>query len=202
MSFWDGFRKHGMKEVACVAMLSGKDILVGKRRDNGRWTFPGGHLEKGELPAVGASRELYEEAGVKLKPDELTHLQSEDVKGGDGIVRRIHAYKADLPANSRPKTTTEHDPDDEIDGDWQWVPRRLPRDIARNLHVPMKDNVLLRHLKDSVKLAFIRRLRAGLSDDAIETIGKVTKEIPQQYAQNYDAIQERRKRLRARRSTK
>lgn len=44
-------------------------ILLGKRGNGvshgaGKWTCPGGHLELGESPEQGATRELYEETGL------------------------------------------------------------------------------------------------------------------------------------------
>jgi 8-oxo-dGTP diphosphatase len=39
--------------------------------DPEKWGPPGGHLEPGEDPAAGAARELLEETGVRLDPDEL-----------------------------------------------------------------------------------------------------------------------------------
>lgn len=38
------------------------------------WCFPGGGLEDGEAPAAGAVRELAEETGVVVPPEELTDL--------------------------------------------------------------------------------------------------------------------------------
>ncbi|GAB3666495.1 NUDIX domain-containing protein [Halopiger thermotolerans] len=37
----------------------------------GEWTIPGGHVETGEQPHVGAARELEEETGVSVDPDAL-----------------------------------------------------------------------------------------------------------------------------------
>lgn len=38
---------------------------------DGEWAFPGGHLEADEPPSVGAARELEEETGVTVDPDDL-----------------------------------------------------------------------------------------------------------------------------------
>ncbi len=40
--------------------------------DPEKWSLCGGHLEDGEAYDTGASRELEEETGVRLGPDELT----------------------------------------------------------------------------------------------------------------------------------
>jgi 8-oxo-dGTP diphosphatase len=49
----------------------GRILLL--RQPPGRgWGLPAGLLKRRELPAVGAARELFEEAGVRLEPTDLT----------------------------------------------------------------------------------------------------------------------------------
>ena len=45
------------------------------------WMTPGGHVETGEQPAAAAVRELREETGLRVPPDELTLL--------DGVARQV-----------------------------------------------------------------------------------------------------------------
>lgn len=49
------------------------------RIDPDRWGFCGGHLEPDEEPLDGALRELAEETGVRLRPDDLVPLAEESV---------------------------------------------------------------------------------------------------------------------------
>lgn len=55
-----------MKQIARVIVPDGKgrflSILEGNRK--GRVSFPGGHVDKGELPHEAAVRELFEETGL------------------------------------------------------------------------------------------------------------------------------------------
>lgn len=55
-----------MKQIARVVVPDGRgrflSVLEGNRK--GRVSFPGGHIEKGELPHEAAARELYEETGL------------------------------------------------------------------------------------------------------------------------------------------
>jgi 8-oxo-dGTP pyrophosphatase MutT (NUDIX family) len=45
-----------------------------------RWWFtPGGGLDEGETPAAGAARELFEETGLKVEPDDLGEPVHHDV---------------------------------------------------------------------------------------------------------------------------
>lgn len=63
------------KPVASVVVHDGREVLLGKRDvdpHSGQWGVPGGNLEHDEHPAAGAARELREETGVRVDPDDLT----------------------------------------------------------------------------------------------------------------------------------
>lgn len=113
------------KAVAKIAPFKGGKMLMGLRRDDKKWCFPGGHLNSGEHPDDGAKRELMEETG--LSTDEYKRIATEDVK--DGAVR-VHAYVAIV--------TDEPDAGDDPDAEFvrfQWVdPTRVPAEIRKNLH--------------------------------------------------------------------
>lgn len=147
--FWSGFKKEAMKQVASVGIIDvgGRKLLMGKRKDNGRWTNPGGHLEKGESPIEGAIREVKEEAGITLHEDDLIHLKSKVVTKPGGEKLKIHAFKVFFGSDRLPKTTTKNDPDEEVHS-WQWFPMAggLPAHVRTNLHVPLGRNILLDNL--------------------------------------------------------
>lgn len=140
--FWQGFIKAasaGRKEVSTVAIFDGDKILMGRRRDNNRWTNPGGHLEEGESPEEGAKREVLEETGVEL--DKVKFLVTEDVTTPTGKKYRIHAYRAEKPEGQG--STMKEDPDAEVHR-WHWIATKdgIRQDIMENLHSPK--NVLLK----------------------------------------------------------
>lgn len=66
-----------MQRFACVVLVDRRGWILLQERDEHpvidpeTWSFAGGHLEEGEAFDVGAARELEEETGVRLRPDEL-----------------------------------------------------------------------------------------------------------------------------------
>lgn len=53
------------------------EVVIGRRRgqpEKDRWAYPGGHVQNGEEPKLGAIRELEEEAGIIACPEALQLL--------------------------------------------------------------------------------------------------------------------------------
>jgi len=127
--------------VSSVAVVHGHHILMGKRRDNGKWTLPGGHLESGEDPHDGGKRELKEEAGIEA--EKLKHLKTKKITTHTGKEKTIHAFKYEVSV--RPKTTMVADPDQEVES-WKWIKHKdgLPKHVKENLHSPK--NIVLEAL--------------------------------------------------------
>lgn len=124
-----------------IAVMANQTLLLmGKRRDNGKWTMPGGGLNPKESPIMGALRELQEEAGVE--PGSLSYLGSEIVEGRSGRLVCVYCYRLDT---FRIGTNSSRDPDSEVEN-WEWVDvaSGIPGYVARNLQSPR--NVLLKKL--------------------------------------------------------
>jgi 8-oxo-dGTP diphosphatase len=69
------------------------------RQPPGRsWGLPAGLLKKGEPPAVGAARELQEESGVLLAPDELTPAVPNAIVHAKGWVDTV--FLGSVPAST------------------------------------------------------------------------------------------------------
>jgi 8-oxo-dGTP pyrophosphatase MutT (NUDIX family) len=65
------------------------------------WCFPGGGLEEGEEPVDGAVRELAEETGVVLAPDDLTDLGRFELVTDDRGTFWFHAFVARTTLSDR-----------------------------------------------------------------------------------------------------
>lgn len=134
-----------MKRVATVAVIHDGRILMGMRRDNKRWTSPGGHLEEGEEPLAGGVRELFEESGIRAEPKDLKKVGFKTVTKPDGTKLEVTAFVYE--PKERPRTSMRADPDLEVQR-WHWVEfgDGLRPDVAAHLHVPLEHNVLLNAL--------------------------------------------------------
>jgi len=137
-----------LKQVAAIAIINDHHMLMGKRRDNRRWTNPGGHLNEGEDPVAGAVREVKEETGLDLNPHLFKHIETRVVTKKDGEKIKVHGYRVDL--RNKPTTSMKQDPDAEVHR-WHWIKLDTELDhICDNLHVPLKHNLLLDNiLKDA-----------------------------------------------------
>jgi 8-oxo-dGTP diphosphatase len=54
--------------VAALVRDGAGAVLLQRRADDGNWELPGGALDPGETPAQALVREVYEEAGVVVRP--------------------------------------------------------------------------------------------------------------------------------------
>jgi len=64
--------------VACALCNSNQEVLLAQRAVGrlyeGLWELPGGKIEVNELPEAALMRELYEELGVTVQPENLIPL--------------------------------------------------------------------------------------------------------------------------------
>lgn len=144
-NFKIGFEKTAYrKDVAAIAVINkDKKILLGMRRDNKKWTNPGGHLEKGENPVEGAKREMLEETGVDIPASKFKSL-GKSKKVGD---LTIYPFKVGFEGS----VSNSKDPDEEVSR-WRWCDTtNMPEEVMKNLHVPPKDNILINRLGIGMK---------------------------------------------------
>lgn len=125
--------KKAPSNRAAIALIcnENQDVLMGIRNDNGKWTVPGGHLEKGEDPYEGMARELKEETGLDAKDICICKVG----KKGHMLI-----YVMKVEIDSSQKVDVSQDPDEECN-DWTFVD---PNTIVEELHVPLQDNLVLK----------------------------------------------------------
>ena len=142
-SFLKAFYKQAgtlRKEVSVIAVIKDGKMLMGRRRDNNKWTNAGGHLNPGEKPLDGAVRELEEETGIKVAPEDLTFLKTiKNPKNG----YTVHGYKYE--PTGKVTTSMKEDPDAEVYR-WRFVDTTTIPD--KELHVPRSEgNVILSEIE-------------------------------------------------------
>ena len=101
-------------------------IFIGLIKDSyHKWTFPKGHLEKGETPAQAALRETHEEMGLKrlrlVAPLGSISIKFKDrfVHVGETVQKRIDFFLMETPAGERGKPERS-----EGINEIRWVPFR------------------------------------------------------------------------------
>lgn len=76
-------------DVRGAVFQEGKLLLVRERSDGG-WTMPGGWADVGDVPSEAAEREVWEEAGFRVKAHKLVGVYDANRSGPLDI---FHAYK-------------------------------------------------------------------------------------------------------------
>ena len=123
--------------VTCEITMDGK-TLMGQRRDTGKWTHPGGHIEGDEDSRDAAARELLEETGIKVDSKDLHYVGVKRIKGKRKKLD-VHHYKYDATGKTL-ETGPINDPDKECHH-WRFMSDEDIRGVMNNLHAP-KDVVL------------------------------------------------------------
>jgi ribonuclease HI/ADP-ribose pyrophosphatase YjhB (NUDIX family) len=62
---------HSVSVAGVIINNEGRALII-QRRDNGHWEPPGGVLHHGEPIKDGLRREVYEETGLRVEPEQLT----------------------------------------------------------------------------------------------------------------------------------
>jgi ADP-ribose pyrophosphatase YjhB (NUDIX family) len=73
-------------------------LLLLRQPPGSSWSLPAGLLQRGEAPVVGAARELREESGIELRPEELSPAVPNAVVHAKGWVDVV--FEAQVPAST------------------------------------------------------------------------------------------------------
>ncbi|MDO8629175.1 MAG: NUDIX hydrolase [Phycisphaerales bacterium] len=117
--------------AAAIVDLDGKLVLVrrGIEPAIGKWSFPSGYVDRGEIVEAAVEREVSEETGLRVKANWLVGLYSQS---GDAVVLAVYdvtVVGGDLRAGPEVLEVGDFDPrhlpelafahDDGIVADWQ-----------------------------------------------------------------------------------
>lgn len=132
-------------KIVCVGLVCGDEVLTGKRRDNGLWTFPGGHREFVETAAEAACRECEEECGIQIGESLLKGLPEKRFESHrkPGKFFDVKPFIVNLERKQMGRTIL--DPDSEI-SEWRWVKisDTTPELKPENRHA--KEDLIVQHL--------------------------------------------------------
>jgi 8-oxo-dGTP diphosphatase len=99
----------------------GRLLLLRQPPSSKGWGLPAGLLKKGEPAHVGAARELHEESGVKVSPEQLTPAVPNAIIHPRGWVDTI--FMGEVPASENPLIV---DGGEVLEAKW-WPLDDLPR---------------------------------------------------------------------------
>lgn len=127
-------KKNNLLVVSIAPFNSDGLLLIGKRKKEQKWNFPGGKLNEGEPPTEGAKRELKEEIGLDGHWFEFLGVET--------VKNNITVYSFRCQIEGEP--TGSQDPDGEME-EFRWLqPHELPKEIVENLY--NKEDVTLQKL--------------------------------------------------------
>jgi len=151
-------KSEDMSRVSSVVVSTKDKVLMLQRRDNKKWTFPGGHLNDSETHLQGAVRELWEEAGIRANPDEMILLGNKKTFQGKDIYVYLYVVSSEVA------TTASNDPDKEAQK-FEWIPHIIPKEIEDNLYIPVGDNASLSMFSKWLLRKKVDNLKSKLKKD-------------------------------------
>jgi 8-oxo-dGTP diphosphatase len=98
--------------VAGVTVDDEGRVLVIKRRDNGAWQAPGGILEAAEQIEDGLRREVLEETGIEVEPEQLTGVYKHMSMGVVALVFRCRPVGGTAASTDESALVEWHSPDE------------------------------------------------------------------------------------------
>lgn len=86
---------HNTERTRVILVHQGRMLVIKHWLSDGRWSLPGGGVQKGETPRVGVVRELYEETDVRIRQDQLVELGT-GIWKAHGLRYKFRSYAVKL----------------------------------------------------------------------------------------------------------
>lgn len=161
MSLWKNaneLAQLNLPKIVAVGLVSEGLILTGQRRDNQKWTSPGGHMDDGETILQAARREVLEESGITIENRHLELVHAEKtISHRTGKEFVVFAFVANI---EKTLASAKNDPDKEI-SEWRWVPMSMSSPELQPEMRHAKVDHVLRHLGLWPTEAHMARLKRG-----------------------------------------
>ena len=124
----------------CIALITDSEdnVLMGIRKDSGKWANIGGRAENKEDPYCAMVRELKEESGLDAKKIKLIESRWNIDKN-----LLIYLYKIEIDRNQ--PIDMSKDPDEEFK-EIRFVD---PNEIVEDLQVPLEENIAIKYWMDN-----------------------------------------------------
>lgn len=134
--------KKDCPQIVIVGIVNSYgELLCGKRRDNGKWTCPGGHTDQGEDITDAACREVKEETGIEIHyPALISSKVIISHRTGKEFV--VHMFMKKIMSQS---ATNKNDPDEEV-SQWKWIPLLKGQEELQAVNRHAKDDMILEYL--------------------------------------------------------
>jgi 8-oxo-dGTP diphosphatase len=133
--YWTVRRPH--KGGILIAVWNAGQILIVKNTYRKQHTLPGGYPRSGETPSMTAARELAEECGVNVRPEDIRQVyQGEYLFEG----RRDDVTIVEVELDTRPSIHVDHR---EVSASWF----ASPADVLGLLIVPHLREYLTQRMK-------------------------------------------------------
>lgn len=108
---------HAYFIVLVIVMHEGRFLMIREAKHGGGWYLPAGRVEPGESLVEAAVRETMEEAGVRVKPAGIVHIDQSWGGSGDSRYTRLRYGIVAHPVGS----TTPKSVADEHSIEARWV---------------------------------------------------------------------------------
>ncbi|HLO74891.1 MAG TPA: NUDIX hydrolase [Magnetospirillum sp.] len=87
---------HPMPAAIAMVARDGRALLARRGKDGGTdpWGFPGGMIELGETVLEAAARELFEETGIRARPEAVVEVVDVILRDERGAVKTHYVLNA------------------------------------------------------------------------------------------------------------